>query len=100
MHSKDKQAFHRLRIRWPGREQQLERLTTLFSSDNAAALPCTLVYGPSSTGKTSVVRYRGSVCSQLFGETQWSHLPHTLNSYNPELKRFQLTWLTLQGCSA
>ena len=39
--------------RWPGREVQIQRLVSGVST---AGAPLLFVYGPSSTGKTSVVR--------------------------------------------
>ncbi|KAK9848238.1 hypothetical protein WJX84_012066 [Apatococcus fuscideae] len=56
MNSTERQVLERLQIRWPGREQQLATLVSLFGLDANEAVPCTFVYGASSTGKTCVIR--------------------------------------------
>ena len=44
--------------RWPGREQQISRLVSLISR-NGSYDPNILIYGPASTGKTSIIRSAG-----------------------------------------
>lgn len=53
----------RLFSRYPGRELQIQQLVSLVSTYVDPA-PSLLLYGPASTGKTSLVRYDGTSVAQ------------------------------------
>jgi ABC-type protease/lipase transport system fused ATPase/permease subunit len=57
--------------RWPGREEQIQRLVNGAST---AGAPLLFVYGPSSTGKTSVVRQGLFTPFQVMSSGMWDTL--------------------------
>jgi Cdc6-like AAA superfamily ATPase len=52
-----KKVHTKLLDRWPGRRDQVSSLLAYLGGDDDLAPPLFL-YGPPSTGKTSIVRYR------------------------------------------